>query len=164
MSLKPVLISLSIITGFIFVITVSSIYVSDMITNGDACRCVIPVPLMILLLSSLGVFVGGVTSFVFIDKLREKEQEMGRMSLNSREMLLRILEEDEAKVVRRLLKEKGKAAQAQITKELGNDRVKAHRILKKLEEKKVILIDRAGKSNSVRLRKDLFRAVGEPGE
>ncbi len=69
--------------------------------------------------------------------------------------LIQFLNKDEKKVVEKLIKEKGKCLQSEITRLEGLGKVKSHRILQKLLERGVIEIEEHGKTNIVRFSKTI---------
>ena len=69
------------------------------------------------------------------------------------EVLSSILDDDENKVLDLLIKKDGEMPQATLSKSHG--KIKAHRILKKLEEKNIIDIKKEGKTNKIILKKEL---------
>lgn len=69
------------------------------------------------------------------------------------EILKSILDKDEKKVIDKIALNNGEIAQSKISKMY--DKIKAHRILKKLEEKRMIEIVKTGKTNTIRLNEEL---------
>ena len=151
---KDIVIALSIITGFVFIVALAAMYVSEAIKSHTTCGCVIPIPIMLLLLSSLGLFVGFI-SYYFLSqrymKLRKKE-------ISNAECTLQFLDSDEKKIVMILIKEKKEISQAEIGRITGFSRVKVFRTLKRLEAKGVIVREGRGRTFSVRLE-DALQAV-----
>ena len=69
------------------------------------------------------------------------------------EVLSSILDKDENKVLDILINNKGEMPQAELSKKY--DKIKAHRILKKLKEKNIIDIKKDGKNNIIILKQEL---------
>ncbi|MBT3297897.1 hypothetical protein HN385_03160 [archaeon] len=145
--IKAIYLGVSIILGFVFTVSFLTIYVSSAINRGDACGCFIPIPYMILILSSLGLFVG-FFSFYFIVSKQIKEKKDFTKNINE---LLNFLEFDERMVINILIKNKGKLNQSKFEIESNFHRVKIHRIIEKLSVKGIIIKTKIGKINKIEL-------------
>ncbi|MCK4589827.1 MAG: hypothetical protein KAT77_05255 [Nanoarchaeota archaeon] len=152
-ALKNIFLTISIITGFIFIVTFSSLYVSDAIKNNNACGCVIPIPFMILILSSLGVFVGSI-SYYFIASKYIKEKKSIDENI---EFTLNFLLPDERAIVKELIKNKPGLKQTELEKLTGFHKVKIHRIIERLKAKSVIEKINDGKIRRITLNKGLVK-------
>jgi len=142
---------LTVILGFIFVVSFSALYVSDAIKNNNACGCVIPIPYMILILSSLGLFVGSLSSYILISKhMKEKTQITKNI-----EATLKFLPKDERKVIEALITNDGELSQSAFEKITGLHKVKVFRIIDRLASKDLITKTSNGKSNRVNLVKEI---------
>ena len=150
-SLKNIFLTLGIITGFIFLVSFSSLYVSDVIKNNNACGCVIPIPFMILILSSLGVFVGSLSYYFITSWYSSEKKAIGK----DIQLTLNFLEPSEKTVVKELIKNNGEVKQAELEKLTGFHKVKVHRILKKLLKKGVIEKESVGKIKNIKLNPSL---------
>jgi uncharacterized membrane protein len=73
--------------------------------------------------------------------------------------MLGMLPSDEKKVISRLVAEGGRATQAEISRIEGMGKVKAHRILERLERRGAISKESSGKTNIVRLNKHILESV-----
>ncbi|MFH0817606.1 MAG: hypothetical protein V1909_03145 [Candidatus Micrarchaeota archaeon] len=62
-----------------------------------------------------------------------------------------VLDENEAKVLRKIINEKGRVLQAEISRLEEIGKVKSHRITERLEKRGIIEIESAGKTNIVKL-------------
>ena len=69
--------------------------------------------------------------------------------------LLAMLGRDEKLVVDKIILEKGKVMQSEISRIEGLGKVKAHRVLQRLERRGVVIKEESGKTNIIRLNKDL---------
>ena len=150
-TVRTVFLSLTIILGFIFIVSFSVIYVSDAIKNNNACGCVIPIPYMILILSSLGLFVGSLSFYILISKHLRERKERGK----NMEFTLKFLDNDERMIVAELIKKNGEMNQSGFEKVTGLHKVKVHRILDKLKGKGIVVKTSAGKTNKVKLCNEL---------
>ena len=150
-ALKDMFFALTVILGFIFVVSFSALYVSDAIKNNNACGCVIPIPYMILILSSLGLFVGSLSFYILTSKhLKEKKQ----MTKNI-DITLKFLQTDERKVMEALIKSNGELAQSAFDKITGLHKVKVFRTIDKLASKGLISKTAQGKTNKIILVPEL---------
>lgn len=159
--IQSLLLILGIITGFVFIVTFTSVYVSDVLINQNACGCVIPIPLMLVILSSLGLFVGFITSFVFTKKINKETQDMIKEKKILRIIFLKQFDQEERKVIEYLIQNKGNTTQSEISK-LLNDRVKAYRIIKKLDKRGIIKIknnNNSNKTNLISLTEEIYNLL-----
>jgi len=146
-----ILLIIAIITCFVFIVAFCVYYVSDVINKGNACNCLIPIPLMILLLSSLGVFVGSLIYYFLSSKFSRKRKEYTK----DIGITLRFLGKEEKKIIKILIKAKRELSQSQITKEAQLNKVKVSRLIQKLMEKEIIIKREKGKINYISLHNDL---------
>lgn len=150
-NIKTIMLAMTIILGFVFIVSFSTIYVSDAIKNNNACGCVIPIPYMMLILSSLGLFIGCLSFYLLISKhLKEKKQ-----ITKSIEFTLNFLDNDEKAILKELIRQKKALTQSQLEKATGLHKVKVHRIIGKLRFKKLITKKSMGISNQIELYNEL---------
>jgi len=150
-AIKPIFLALTIILGFIFVVSFSVIYVSDAIKNNNACGCVIPIPYMILILSSLGLFIGCLAFYILISKQIKEKKEINK----NLDFTLNFLENNEKKIITELIKNRGILNQSKFEESTNFHRVKVHRILEKLISKGLITKTSNGMSNKIELSEEL---------
>lgn len=150
---RNILLGIGLLTGFLFVSSFLSIYVSDLINKGDVCGCFIPVPIMILLLSSLGVFVGSFVSYFLIGKIKKEERSYKEFVSKVKKFIDKVLDMDERKVMSELI-EKKEVNQSYFNKLFDGNRVKAYRIIKKLEDKGLVERVKNGKVVKIKIRKE----------
>jgi uncharacterized membrane protein len=91
--------------------------------------------------------------YLFSLKIHSKEETIEK----NMEILYKILDNDEKKIIKNLVNNKGRLAQFKISGKLG--KVKSHRVVKKLEEKGIINIEKRGKNNIIRLTKNLQKSL-----
>jgi len=156
---KTWLLAIGIVMIFVFIVSLATLYIQNAITIGNACGCIIPIPMMLLILASLGVVVGTFTSYFLFKRFLQEKKEY----THNIDSTLRFLDKDERSIIKTLIKHKGILKQALLNKEIGTelgmDKVKIHRVLKKLELKGVINKEKDGKINTIKLDdgiKDLF--------
>ncbi len=148
---KDIFLVLTALMGFIFIVSFSALYVSDAIKNNNACGCVIPIPYMILMLSSLGLFIGSLAFYILISKHLNEKKEISK----NIELTLKFLEKNEKSIVRSLIKNKEPIQQSKLESETGMHKVKIHRTLDKLIQKGIIEKLQEGKINKIKLKEEL---------
>ena len=145
------LLALGIIMIFVFVVSLTTLYVHNALEIGNACDCIIPIPIMLLILASLGVLVGSLTSYFLLKRFMQEKNDY----IHNIYSTLQFLDNDERALVKVLIENKGVIKQALINKNAGMDKVKIHRVLKRLEEKNVIIKEKDGKINIIKLNDKL---------
>lgn len=150
-SLKSLFLASTVLLGFVFIVSITILYVSDAIKNNNACGCVIPIPYMILILSSLGLFSGSFAFYFLISKHLKDRKELTK----NIEFTLGFLDTDERKIVTALIDNKGELNQAEFEKITGFHRVKVHRILVRLKSKGLIEKSASGKSKKIELNSEI---------
>ena len=148
------LLGMIIISIFVLIVALSSLYVEIQIMSGNVCGCAIPIWLFIPLLASLGLFIGGLTYYFFRPEMICQHEER---PINKK-ALLKLLPADEAKIFGMLM-DKGYAMQSEIVKKTGLGKVKVHRLLKKMEGMGIIKKERNKKVFVVRLSDDVARMI-----
>ncbi|MFW5865625.1 MAG: helix-turn-helix transcriptional regulator [Nanoarchaeota archaeon] len=152
-NLRSILLSVAILIGFIFVVSLAIYFIND--NYGLACSCKVTLPIIIAVLTSLGVFVG-ILTYYFLSKSysKEKQQILGRV-----EHTLNFLEQDDKVIVSALIKDRGEITQSNLANVTGISPVKLHRKLSGLESKGVVRKEKNGMTNKVILDdsfKELF--------
>ncbi len=99
------------------------------------------------------LFVGSLFYYLFSLKIEEKE----KFLCKNMEILNSILDKDEKKVIDKISLNNGQIEQSKISEMY--DKIKAHRILKKLEEKRMIEVVRTGKTNMIKLNETFAREI-----
>ncbi len=143
---EKVLLGLALISGFIFTVSTLALILESTLPK-DMCEPWNWIPYLLIITSSLGVFVGGIVHYLTLEYLERKERIDKTKA--KREVLLNCLPGEEKKVVECLLE--GPKFQSEISRITGFDKVKTHRILKKLEARNVVKLEKIGKTNIVRL-------------
>ncbi|MFB6089324.1 MAG: helix-turn-helix transcriptional regulator [Candidatus Aenigmatarchaeota archaeon] len=144
---KDVIIGILILSIFVFIVAISTLYVQTQISDGNACGCFIPLPVFIPFVASIGLFIGTVTYYLFHPELEKKKI--------SKDWILDCFEGDEKSVVKKILDNDGKTLQSKLVKETTFSKVKIHRILKKLENKGFIKKSSYGNTNKVEVKDEL---------
>lgn len=144
---KNILIGILILSIFVFIVAISTLYVQTQISNGNACGCFIPLPVFIPFVASIGLFIGTVTYYLFHPELKKKKI--------PKDWILDCFEGDEKSVVKKILDKDGEILQSRLVKETTFSKVKVHRILKKLENKGFIKKSSYGNTNKVEVNEKL---------
>lgn len=105
------------------------------------------VPVFIL----AGIVIGAVIFFFMSAKLDNKQKDIQKAT----ETLVQFLNRDEKTVVRKILENNGRVFQSEISRIEGIGKLKSHRILQRLSDRKVIEIEKHGKTNIIKLAKNI---------
>jgi len=105
------------------------------------------------------VIIGGFLSGVGVSYLYfERKVELPKTA-SQEQAMLGMLPSDEKKVISKLVAEGGRATQAEISRIEGIGKVKAHRIVERLEKRGAISKESSGKTNIIRLNKNILEGV-----
>ncbi len=150
---KKILISMIIVSTFIFIVSMSSLYVQYHIETGNVCGCAIPLYLFIPFLSSLGLFIGILLYYLLFVKVETKKDFLKEYS----DKILLLLNPQERKILKLIIEKP--MTQSSIMKITGYDKVKTFRLIKRMELRGIIKRERYGKTYMIRLSdeiKDIF--------
>ncbi len=149
---RNIVIVVMLITGFIFVVSFSTLYAQTNIIGGTAYTCTLPIPVLIPTLSSLGILVGSFVYYMMVPKLSESEK---RVTENTR-ILLDMLKVDEKKIIEKLVENNGEISQSKLSSLFG--KVKTFRIIQTLIRREIVIKESYGKTNKIKLN-DKFRKI-----
>ena len=102
-----------------------------------------------------GIVIGAVIFFFMSSKLDNKQKDIQRVT----ETLVQFLNQDEKIIVEKILENNGKIFQSEISRIEGIGKLKSHRVLQRLSDRKVIEIEAHGKTNIVKLAKNIQEAL-----
>ena len=142
---KKIILGILILSIFVLIVSVSSLYVQTEISSGNACGCFIPIPIFIPFIASIGLFIGTMIYYMFSPKFDKKID---------KKSLLNFLDGDERKVFEVVL-DKKEINQAQLVRETYLSKVKISRIIKRFENKGIIKKISIGKINMIKLYKKI---------
>lgn len=145
-----------IIGGFSFLILIVllSLLLADKFqVKSCGCPRVVSHNFIWLFIFLAVIFVSSLIYYLFSLKIDAKEKIIGK----NIEILYSILDKDEKEVLNFLVKNKGEVKQSEISK--NYDKIKAHRIIKKLQEKRIIDVIRDGKTNKIKLKEELIQEL-----
>jgi competence protein ComGC len=153
---KNLLLVMLIISVFVFITAISSLYVEMNILSGKACNCAIPLWLFVPLLGSLGLFIGALTySLLKPGEATKIESSHDPEALKN--IILKFVPSPEEKEVVRILLERKEVKQHELSKLTNLDKVKLHTTFKKLESQGAITKEKIGKMYAVRLCEEIFK-------
>jgi uncharacterized membrane protein len=148
-TLKPIILIFGVITFFVFAVSFTVFYTSQ--NFSSTCGCKVPIWLIIVFVSSLGLFVG-LISYYFIAKSFIKERKEKEKNLLK---ILDFFNNEEKEILFLIIKNKGKINQNYISKSLEFSKVKVSRIISNLEKKGILQKEKNGMTNNIILNEDL---------
>ncbi len=141
----------SLITSiFVLIVSVTSLYVQNIIYEGDVCSCFIPISILIPIIASIGLLIGVVVYYLFSPKFEKKID---------RNIVLRLFDSTEAEIINHLLNNSGEATQASIVKSTNIPKVKVFRTIERLKRKEILEKKPRGKTNTITLRKEIVNIL-----
>ncbi len=140
---KKIILSVILITGFVFIVSFSTLYAQTQIIEGTACSCTLPIPILIPTLSSLGIFVGSIVYYLMFSRMIESEEKC----IKDMNVVLEMLQHDEKEIIKKLIENKGKITQSKLSSLFG--KVKTFRILENLRKRGIITKESYGKTNRI---------------
>jgi hypothetical protein len=155
MKKRDIILIIGGIAFLVLIICLALLLADKFDVNKAVCGCpkVISHNFVWIFILLAGVFVACLLYYLFSLKI---DSQKGAIHKNM-EILLSILDEDEKKVIRKLISNSGRIMQSELSLEFG--KLRAHRVIKKLEEKKMIDIKRDGKTNRIKLKEELRREL-----
>lgn len=99
----------------------------------------------------ISIVVGAGTYAFMSERIKRKVLSLKRTT----ELILKFLNENERKVVQKLIENNGKALQAEITRLPEMSKLRTHRAVKRLLAKNIIEVKKLGKTNVIRFPKDI---------
>lgn len=152
--LRNIIIAIAIIMGFLFLVSFAIFYVRENYSAEScsvACSCKTSLPLIISLLSTLGVFVGTIMYYLLSGKF-SREQKLMQAGINK---TLNYLSKDEKAIVKALINNGGELSQSSLGKITAMNKVKTYRVISTLEKKAVVKKEKSGMTNKVILDNEL---------
>ncbi len=150
---RDLVLAVGLITGFVFFISIAVFYTYSLLQSEDYCTCTETIPIVIIIVASLGLFVGSFAYYYLMDRIVGKYRKNSALK-KALVPFLGLLEKKEREIVQKLIESK-KLNQAELGRIAGLDRVQVTRVLQKLEEKNFVKRTRKGKTNLIELSKDV---------
>jgi len=136
-----------VIAIFVLIVSLTSWYVQLQIEAGTICSCAIPLPILIPFVSSIGLLVGTLVYYMYSPESKDKKIE--------RDSVLKFLDPPEREIMDAILDNNGEVSQARIVSETGIPKVRVFRSLERLRAKGIIMKERFGKTNLIKLPDDV---------
>jgi len=146
---RPVILIFGILTFFIFIISFTVFYTTE--NFSSICGCKLPLWVIIVSISSLGLFVGSTTYYIISNSFIKEKKEIEANLIK----FLDVLDKDDKRVLMCLIENKGELNQSRLTKILGSNKVKISRTVARMEEKGIIKKEKSGMTNKLTLNKEL---------
>lgn len=153
MKIRDYVLILGGISFLALVISLSLLLGNHLEVKTCGCPKMISQNFIWLFISLAILFVVSLLYYLFSFRMEEKE----KCLCKNMEILNSILDKDEKKVIDKIASNGGEIEQTKISEMY--DKIKAHRILKKLEEKRMIEVVKTGKTNTIKLNEDLRREL-----
>jgi hypothetical protein len=151
--LRPLILVFGVLSFFVFLTSFAVFYTTE--NFSSACGCQLPIWVIIVSISSLGLFVGLITYYVLSTSFLKEKSKMGKDLV----AFLEVLEGDDKAILKSLIENRGETGQSALSDSLGFDKVRTSRIISKMEGKGIIRKERKGMTNRIILSdrlKDLF--------
>ena len=148
-SIKPLILIFGILTFFIFMISFSVFYTTE--NFSTTCGCSLPPWVIIVSMSSLGLFVGLLTYYIISNNYSKEKKEIEKNLIK----FLDILETDDKNILKKIIDNGGEINQSSLSKSLNFDKVKMSRIVSKMEEKNILKKEKNGMTNKLILETKL---------
>lgn len=147
---KQLLIPVMIIAIFIFVVSLSSLYTQRVISCGEAQTCTIPIPFLIPITASIGLFIGTLVYYLMVGRSTKKEIDINKYN----KIINRLFNNEEIDILKIIAREK-EISQAKIAPLTGMPRLKVFRMIEKLKEKGLIEKQEKGKIRIIKIKEDI---------
>jgi len=110
---------------------------------------------LIPVFSFFGVVVGLLIYYVMTEDIEKKE----KIIEYNTDVILKLLNPQERKVIRKIVEEGGKLQQTEITYMEGFTKVKAHRILESLVQKGILYKEKLGKMRLIKMNNEFYEIL-----
>ena len=142
---KKIIIGVALIAAFVFSVSFGTLYAQTHIIEGTACSCTLPIPLLIPTFSSLGVFIGSLVYYLMSFKIRANREKHTEDMF----VILDMLNLEEKEIIKKIIKNNGRITQSKLSSIFG--KVKTFRVLENLRKRGVIIKEKYGKTNIIKL-------------
>ncbi len=151
-----VLLGLILVATFVFLITVLVIVYALYPNGTDVPLIFLPVVeyhLQLMILMAITGISSGFVVYGILNAKIEKQEKALKTNLN---IILKFLTHDERLIVELMNDNQGQTTQSQIGHLPNMTRLRAHRAVKKLEERGIVIVLKEGKLNILKLSDDLY--------
>ena len=152
---KKILLGIVITSVFIFLVTVL-VFVYALSSQGEAVPTIFEPFLhyhihFMVVMGLFGVFSGIVTYNVLSATL-DKQKKVINANLG---IIMKFLSSEDREVINLLMQKQGMTTQSEVSRLPGMSRLKAHRVIKKLESHGLVHIEKHGKINIIHMIEEL---------
>ena len=147
---KNLLIVIMVIAIFVFIVSLASLYTQRVIACGETATCTIPLPFLIPITASMGLFVGTLVFYLMESQIKKKDIKLTKSS----NIIARLFNEEEKRILK-LIAENNELTQAKITSLAEMPRLKVFRIIEKLKDKDMIEKKEKGKLRIIKIKEDI---------
>lgn len=137
----------------IFVILLNLLLADQFAVTDCGCPKMVSHDFVVIFVILSIIFVASLVYYLFSLRLENKE----KIIKGNIEVLYSILDKNEKKVILQIVKNKGEIDQHSLSDIYG--KIKAHRLIKKLEEKNIVVVRRNGKANKIKLKEELMQEL-----
>ena len=146
---KKMILGMMLISVFVLMVGISSFYVQTQIEIGNVCGCLIPIPIFIPFLASVGLFIGTLVYYFLSPKFEPKKID--------KNVFMKIFDNQEKELINHLLKNEGESTQARIVRDTGMSKVRVFRLLENLRKRDIVSKVPHGKTNLILFDKNLLQ-------
>ncbi len=148
-SIKPLILIFGVLTFFIFMISFTVFYTTERFST--TCGCSLPPWVIIVAMSSLGLFVGLATYYIISNNYFKEKKEIEKNLLK----FLDLLKLEDKDILKKIIENGGEINQSSLSKSLNLDKVKISRIVSKMEKKNILKKEKNGMTNRLILKNNL---------
>ena len=156
---KKIVLGVVLVSVFIFLVTVL-VFVYVLSAQGQAVpdifRPFIDHHVHFMVIMGLFGVVSGIVVYSVMSSTIEREKKVVKANT---EIIMKFLGQEDREVLKLLLNKGGITTQGEISALPGMTRLKAHRVVRKLEERGIVHVEKHGKVNMVRLVDELKPGV-----
>jgi uncharacterized membrane protein len=149
--LRKITIAIMAIAGFVFFASLVALHIQTQLIELGVCP--IPIPIVIPVIASIGIFVGSFVYYIMAGKIEETREK--RMETINR--LLQLLPADEREIIKKIIENKGKITQSKLSSIFG--KVKVFRIVENLRKRGIIEKKKYGKTNLIELNENYMKVL-----
>ncbi|MBI5228412.1 winged helix-turn-helix transcriptional regulator [Candidatus Micrarchaeota archaeon] len=153
---KQALVGMTIVSVFVFLVTVL-VVVFSLYSQGqevpDLLKPFLAYHVQFMIVMGLFGVGSGLALYTILNSTLEKQKQI--VKTNS-QIIMKFLAKDEREVVSLLLSKDGRTTQSEIASLPNMSRLKAHRIVKKLEGQGIVHVEKYGKINMIRIIDELM--------
>jgi uncharacterized membrane protein len=114
-----------------------------------------PFYFFIPIFSFFGIVVGALIYYILAGDIEKKEKIIQRNT----DVILKLLQSEERKVINKIVENHGKIQQAEITYMEGYTKVKAHRIVESLVKKGIVQKESLGKMRLIKMNDEFYEVL-----